>query len=134
VIPFRRPVGLKPGPRAAAVGAALAGSGRDPDRDGPLRLAVEELLPVSPARSLPLGAVVFLAPFEARPRMSVVAPGRDEVAELQPVVSSMVNAERTRRVFELARMLSTVRVFRLAPGAPDETALYVEEALNAAWA
>ena len=133
VIPMRRPVGIKPGPRAHALQAGLAAAGRSPEDEGPLRLDVEELLQVGAARPLPLEAVVFLAPFELQPELIRIQPGREEISQLQPVVSSMVNAGRTRRVFELARMLSSIRTFRLAPGEPDATAAHVEEALLAAW-
>jgi hypothetical protein len=131
LVPCRRPVGIRPGPRAASIDRALARLGLDPAKDGPLRLPVETLLPSSPAASVPLGVVVFLREFAPRPSLERIAPGRDEVALLQPFVGSLVNASPTRRVFEMARLLSSASVFRLAPGAPDETASHLENALRA---
>src|SRR5256885_5521510 len=45
---------------------------------------------------------------------------RLELAELQPIVGSLVNASAVRRVFEMTRMLSRARVFRLSPGGSPE--------------
>ncbi len=129
IIPVRRPVGIKPGPRARAVDQGLARAGRSPER-GIVRIAVEELLPVREARPLPLRAIVLLDGFESEPRIARVDAGRQELALLQPVVGSLVNAPRTQRVFEMARMLATACIFRLSPGAPDETAALVETTLE----
>lgn len=134
LIPVRRPVGIKPGPRAAAVKQALDRLGRDPDRDGMLRVDVDTLLPAAAPRALPLAAVVFLAGFAQSPGLEEVAAGRDELARLQPFASSLVNAPAGRRVIELARMLAGVRAYRLSPGDPDATAALLESARGTPWA
>jgi hypothetical protein len=132
LLPFRRPVGIKPGPRADAVERALAEKGRNPERDGMMRLRAEDLLDAPPAAPAALRAVVFLDGFEAQPRLRAVEPSRVDLGRLQPVGASMVNAPRTRRVFEMAALLSRSRVYELRAGAPDATAAAVEEALSAA--
>lgn len=126
ILPMRRPVGIKPGPRAQAIGAALVRAGRDPDRDGLLRVPVEAVIAVPPAASVALRDIVFLEGFRERPSLTRIEPGRHEIARLQPSVSSLVNAPRARRVFEMAGMLSRARVYRLWPGDPDETARLLE--------
>jgi hypothetical protein len=132
IVPFLRPVGIKPGPRSAALDAALTRLGRLPERDGMMRLAVEEL-PVTPAAApAPLGAVVFLTGFGAAARVREVVPGKVDVGRLQPVGSSLVNAPPARRVLQMARLLAQSRVYELSPGAPDETAAVLEETLSAA--
>jgi hypothetical protein len=54
-------------------------------------------------------------------------PSREELAMLQPIIGSLVNASPTQRVFEMARLLSRVEVYRLRPGDPDATATLLEE-------
>ena len=78
-----------------------------------------------------LFAVLFLAPFGDTPRLEEIAVTRDEIARLQPVSSSRVNAPTGRRLVELARMLASSRVFRLWPGDPDETAAVIEQTIRA---
>jgi hypothetical protein len=129
LIPFRRPVGIKPGPRASAVERALApGIAERIERDGFLRVDINTLFPVEPPQSLPLRRIVFLRGFEERPAMARITPGAAEICELQPLMSSFLNASHSRRVFELVRLLATAKVYELRPGAPDETALFLEEA------
>lgn len=132
IVPFLRPVGIKPGPRSTALDAALTRMGRLPERDGMMRLAVEELPVVAAAAPAPLAAVVFLTGFEPAVRVREVAPGKVDVGRLQPVGSSLVNAPPARRVLQMARLLAQSRVFELSPGAPDETAAVLERTLCAA--
>lgn len=133
LIPFRRPVGIKPGPRAAAVTRALASGAakravEDPHvRPGFVRVDVDALFPVEPARPVPLRRIVFLRGFARHPQLDRMNPGRPEVAELQPLMSSFLNAAHSRRVFELARLLSTAKIYCLHPGEPDATAVHIEE-------
>src|SRR6185503_20030163 len=88
LLPFARPVGVKPGPRARTSDAALARAGRDPERDGMMRVPVEDLPAVSVAAGpVPLRAVVFLRGFGATGRLDRVEAGREELASLQPVAS-----------------------------------------------
>jgi hypothetical protein len=130
LIPFRRPVGIKPGPRARTSAEAMARAGRDPDRDGMMRVPVEDLLPAAAPGPVPLRAVIFLRGFAGHALLERVEPGREELAALQPVGSSFANATTTERVFQLVRMLSTTPVFSLQAGPPDETAALVEAALR----
>jgi hypothetical protein len=129
LLPFRRPVGIKPGPRAAAVESALARQGRSPERDGMMRIPLEQLMDTAPVGAAALRAVVFLDGFGATPELRPVEPSRVDLGRLQPVGACMVNAARTRRVFEMAALLARSRVFELRAGAPDDTAAAVEEAL-----
>ena len=131
LLPMRRPVGIKPGPRARMVDQALSRRGRDPDREGTLRLDLEDLMPVPAPPAVTLSAILFLSGFGACPEIARIEPTREELAELQPIVGSLVNASPTRRVFEMTRMLSRARVFRLAPGgSPEATAEAVEQTLT----
>jgi hypothetical protein len=131
VAPFRRPVGVKPGPRAAAVDALLARLGRWPERDGMMRVPVEDLLPGPEPAPAPLRAIVFLGGFAGAPRIEALDPARSDVGRLQPVGVSLLNAPPARRVFEMSKMLRAARVFALTAGAPDATAAALEAALPA---
>jgi hypothetical protein len=126
LVPFRRPVGVKPGPRSRLVEAALAARGRSPERDGMMRVPVPELFPGEEPAPAPLRALVFLEGFAAVPALRRLTPARGELARLQPVASSMLNAAHTRRVFEMARLLAHCSVWALTAGAPDETAEALE--------
>jgi len=129
LIPFRRPVGIKPGPRASAVENGLpATAAAQIERDGFFRVDVDTIFPTRQAEAVPLRRVVFLRGFAERPSLERIQPGRGEIVELQPLMSSFLNASHSRRIFELTRLLATTKVYQLHLGDPDETALYLEEA------
>lgn len=132
LLPFRRPVGVKPGPRSKAVTEALARIGRDPDREGPMRLEADELLPGPSPGPVPLRFVAFLDDFSTEPQLHRIEPGRQELGRMQPVGSSLINASSALRVFQMARLLSGARVYHVSPGAPDTTADLIEEVLGTA--
>jgi hypothetical protein len=132
VSPCRRPVGVKPGPRSRAVDARLLALGRSPERDGMMRVAVEDLFPGREPPAVPLRTVVFLGPRGDAPRLRALDPGRSELGRLQPVGASLLDVPLPRRVFEMSRLLASARVFELLAGGPDETAAALEEALGAA--
>ncbi len=122
--PFLRPVGVKPGPRCEAVTAALHGIGRVPDQEV-VRIDADRFLTLAPPASVPLRAVIFLAPFAEQPSLRRLEGGRDQIGAMQPVTSSLVNAPRGRRVLELARLIATTTILELSPGTPDDTADYL---------
>jgi hypothetical protein len=130
LVPFRRPVGVKPGPRSKAVEQGLTPEDAAKiARDGFVRFDVNTLFPVDDARPVPLRNIVFLRGFADKPSLSRIDPGRAEIAELQPLMSSFLNAPHGRRIFELARLLSASNVYELSLGSPDETAAYLERTI-----
>ena len=129
LIPFRRPVGIKPGPRCTAVQNGLpATAAAQIERDGFFRVDVDTIFPTREPQAVPLSRVVFLRGFAERASLERIKPGRGEIVELQPLMSSFLNAPHSRRIFELTRLLATTKVYQLHLGDPDETALYLEEA------
>jgi hypothetical protein len=132
LLPFRRPVGIKPGPRARAIETALPDARRVVRGEGFVRVALEELLEIDAAdEAVPLDTVVFLRGFrEGEPRLEQIVPGRDEVAALQPIAGSFINAAGTQRVFQLVALLAHAHVFALNPADPDRTAQFLEEAFS----
>jgi len=128
--PFRRPVGIKPGPRSDAVEKGLSVENREKiSRDGFVRFDISALFPVEDAQPVPLRNIVFLRGFADTPSLSRISPGRNEIGELQPLMSSFLNASHAKRIFELTRLLSASNVYELRLGNPDETAAYLERAI-----
>jgi hypothetical protein len=128
LIPFRRPIGIKRGPRSRAVQRALAPEAAERiERDGFLRVDIGQLFAVEEPRAVPLRRMVFLRGFAERPSLQRIKPGRAELVELQPLMSSFLNASHSRRIFELTRLLASGKVYQLHPGDPDATAEYIEE-------
>ena len=132
VLPFRRPVGIKPGPRSAAVEDRLRALGRRPERDGMMRLPADAVAAAFDERAVPLGAVVFLDGFAPVSRLHALEPGRADVGRLQAVGASMVNAPHTQRAFEMTRLLARCAVYTMTAGAPDAAAATLEEGVFAA--
>ena len=131
LVPFRRPVGIKPGPRATAVERGLPSSAYEEiERQGFYRVDVNSIFASEPAKKFQLRRIVFLRGFRDRPSLERIKPGREEIVELQPLMSSFLNASHSRRIFDLTRLLGTAKVYQLHPGTPDETAIYLEEAFK----
>jgi hypothetical protein len=126
LIPFRRPAGVKPGPRTTLVAKSLERVRPAADEDGLLRVDPAELFPLRPPRPLPLRAVVFLKGFSHEPSLQRVQAGRDELALMQPINSSLSNAPSTQRVFEMIRLLGSVDCYTMTPGPPDGSVELIE--------
>jgi hypothetical protein len=130
LVPFRRPVGIREGPRSRAVENALTErSFRAVERDTSLRVDVGSLLPESPFHAVPATAIFFLREFADCTRIEKLKNDQSEIANLRPIYSSFVNAPHTQRVFELIRLLSRARLYALWPGDPDHTARSIEEVM-----
>jgi hypothetical protein len=130
LLPMRRPVGIKPGPQARAVAAALRGV--PPQDDGIVRVDVSALLRVAAAQPAPLRSLVFLRGFAPKPQLAAIDAGREELASLQPLACSLVDAPPARRVFEMVQLFAGLRVYVLHPGDPDDTAAALAPVLGAA--
>ena len=131
LLPFRRPAGIKPGPRVTAVTQSLERVRPRADEDGMLRVDVAELFDLVPVRPLPLEAVVFLGGFGTAPRIERIQAGREELGMMQPIATSIASAPGTSRVFEMIRLLGTVQCFKMTAGNPDQSIQLLEEAFGA---
>lgn len=128
LIPFRRPVGIKRGPRSSAVERGLAREQAERiEQEGFARIDIGKLFSVEEPRPFPLRRLVFLRGFREQPSIRRIKPGRAELVELQPLMSSFLNAPHSRRIFELTQLLSNGKVYQLNPGDPDATGKYIEE-------
>lgn len=125
--PFRRPVGIKRGPRCGAVERGLPHGARARiQHDGFARIAIGDLFDAAPPRDLPLRHVVFLDGFAEQPGIRSITPGPSDIARLQPLLSSFLNESHGRRIFQLTRLLGSTRCHRLAPADPDATADFLQ--------
>ncbi len=127
LLPFRRPAGIKPGPRAEAVSRALDQVQPRMDEEGMLRVDARDLFELAPATPLPLGGVVFLSGFGSEPHLEAVQAGRDELAMMQPMATTLSNAPATSRVFQMIRLLATVRCYKMTVANPDRSVQQLEE-------
>ena len=130
VEPFLRPIGIKPGPRSRTIAQALLRVRTTGSEDEVVRMSPRAFLDTPIPKPVPLRSIIFLEPFADSPRVVETEPSRQDLALLQPVTSSFVNAPRSQRTLELVRMLSRCRTFRLSPSDPDETACLVESHLG----
>ena len=131
MLPYRRPVGIREGPCAAAISEALRTRAyRSIRQDDSIRVDPSALLDLSAERPIPVSGVVFLRGFGRNPILRRIEAGREELSAFQTLYSSLTNAPPAQRLLELIRLTSRARMFELVIGNPDETALYVEEVLS----
>ena len=127
LLPFRRPAGIKPGPRTEAVARALDRVKPRMDEEGMLRVNADDLFELAPAIAVTLGGVVFLSGFAPEPSLEPVQAGRDELAMMQPMATTLSNAPATSRVFQMIRLLSSVRCYKMTVANPDRSVQQLEE-------
>jgi len=131
MLPYRRPVGIRDGPRAQAVTRALQQRVyRSVRQDDSLRVDVTALLDLPAERPLPPGGIVFLKGFGPQPQIRNIEARPDELPALQTLALPS-NKSGGKRLMQLLRLLSRAKMFELVIGDPDETALHVEETLSA---
>jgi len=131
LLPYRRPVGIREGPRAAAISLALArGAYRGIPHEDAIRVDLGSLIPLAPPRRVPLRMVVFLEGFADRPRLRLATEDENRVEMLRTLYSSLITSTHARRTLDILRMLSRTRVMHLEMGDPDQTAALLEEELG----
>ena len=128
LIPYRRPVGIREGPRAAAIDRALRdGRFRGVQHEESMRVDLETLIPIAPPRRVPLHAIVFLDGFAPQPELSEGDVARNQAGMLKTLYSALVSPAHAKRAFDILRLLSRTRTAVLKIGDPDQTALLLEE-------
>jgi hypothetical protein len=126
LLPFRRPVGIKPGPRSRRIDDALSARPVTGDVDGIIRTPLENVVDINSSDGLPLRSVIFLEGFAAEPQLTKITPGREELSILQPVATSLTTLPPTMRVFQMVKLLASVQAWRLTSADPDVTADLIE--------
>jgi hypothetical protein len=134
LLPMRRAVSLRPGPRSRAVEEARARHpGTEevfPDGTRRVLLQVRDLFPAAAARGARLHAVFFLGSFRERACVRSLAAGPSDVRRLAPLGCTLWGAPPGRRLMHFLQLLSGVRSFLLEPGDPDETADLIERTVD----
>lgn len=130
LVPFPRPVAIKPGPRAKAIAQRIDRLDPSPDEEGVFRIPVSDLLPLPENDPVPLRHMIFLEGYGDRPELTPIQPGREHLSSLQPLAASLVNQSPTQRVFQLIRIMSGVSCWQLTAGDPDETAEMIQHTLE----
>jgi hypothetical protein len=137
LIPVRRSVSVRPGPRSPRVDAALQAAmlAPEPFPDGAVRLRakIDELFPENVAAPVRLASIVFLRGVCRRPLLERVTVAREHLGLLTPLPSTLWNMPRAERAIRLLGILPKARCFWLDAGEPEETADRVEEAMRGSW-
>lgn len=136
LLPLRRSVSIRPGPRSRRVEAALSQSdlAREDFPDGPrVRARIEQLFPGNVATTVALRAIVFLRGVRSTPAIARTAPHREHLRLMTPLSSTMWGQPPAVRAIRLLGILSSARCFWLDAGDPDETAALVEQTIAASW-
>jgi len=136
LIPVRRSITMRPGPRSGAVAARLdhvhTESEAYPDGTKRLRVRPLDLFGHAEPLAVRLGAIVFLRGFSATPRLARFEPKTKHVGDLTPVAASLYGLQPARRVFEMLSVL-TAPCYDLWMGGVDETARLVEREMENRW-
>ena len=128
---FRRPIGVREGPRARVVDEVMAALGpREEFRDS-VRVPLAEFVPV-PAEScrVPLVATFVIRGFADEPRAERIQPQLAHAPLLQPITLSLLNTSPGRRLLQVVRLLAAVPMYDLHLGQPDKSAKFLEELLE----
>jgi len=138
LVPFRKALSLRPGPRGPVLSTALnrmpprtdpSGSGKI----GPYR--VDELFPDSVARPVRLKAVFFLSGMAEHPSLEPFqltmnhAKIFDYMAanDIASVTWGITATRRAMRLFAIKRTMGCLPCWMLTVGAPEETAQLIEQ-------
>jgi hypothetical protein len=133
LVPVRRSLAVRDGPRAAAVGAALdrEEAPYEPFPDGTSRRrAFAGQLFGGPAESLPLRRLVFLRGKGPVARLDPAPAGRELLGLLTPLGASMWGRTPMDAMRDLLRVVTTVPAVMLELGPPEATAELLAESLE----
>ena len=126
LVPIRRSLAIRDGPRAEAVSLALDRHAAvyEPFPDGTRRRRAHaaQLFPGTTVASLPLARVVFLRGFAPGARLEMIQPGREHLSLLTPLSATLWGAPPFSRARDLLRIITQVRCALLHAGPPDATA------------
>jgi hypothetical protein len=134
MVPLRRSLAIRTGPRADEVSRALARTTAPvetyPDGSRRFRAQPNELFPAAKGVSLPLGAVVFLDGFAPTPLLEEFEPGLEHVSKLTPMAATLWGMPAARRAFGMLSLLARTRCYRMVLGAPEDSAARIERIME----
>ena len=136
LLPFRRAVSMRAGPRARRVADCLARAKSSSDRfpDGSERTLVDigRLFPQAGVSPTTLSRVLFLRQFAEHPVAQRFTFGLEHFPMLSPLACSMWGVPAGARILDVSRLLHQVECYLLDLGDPDETADLVERITHGA--
>jgi hypothetical protein len=133
LIPMRRSVSIREGPRPRTVDALVERGGgalrpeRFPDGSRRLRGEVATLFPAAGHSEAPVNAIMFLRRFSDAPRAEAFTPGREHLSQLTPLGCTLWGVPRAIRIMQMLRLMSGARCFFLDIGSPEDTTDLLEE-------
>ena len=134
LVPIRRAVSVRPGPRAPAVDRALTGSPPPaeafPDGTPRIRADIARLFPQSPGRVAKLRGILFLRGFAGTPRLERLAAGPEQLEHLPPMGSTLWGVRPALRGMQILSMMARVPCWSLHAGTPDATADLIEHTVE----
>jgi hypothetical protein len=142
VVPFRRTVNLRPGPRGRELVQMLERSGHADNTDSSAEWVgthrIGELFPGRLPRPAPLKAVFFLAGFAEQPSVDPFTVTLDQTDVFQWITTPEIaycswGVEPARRAFRLMvlkQVLSRIPCWLLKAGPPSETAELIESTME----
>jgi hypothetical protein len=136
LIPVPRAASVREGPGARAVQDALSQAvlpvERLPDGSVRRRVRVASLFPEATPARVPLSTIVVLGERKAAPVARLISPRWEEIGRFAPLGCSVWSGAPGARAMQLLNVLDRVTCFALDPGAPDDTARYLEELVESA--
>ena len=141
IVPFRRTVNVRPGPRGQELAVALGlddGSSSASDDNWSGRHRISELFPGRPAHSAPLRGVFFLAGFADRPSIEPFQLTLDRAdifgwittPEIAYCSWGMSPSRRAFRLIVLKQALSRVPSWLVKVGPPRDTVRLIERTME----
>lgn len=130
MLPFRRAVSIRSGPRARRVDECLARrqypQEKFPDGGERTLVNVASMFPEAGASPATLSCVLFLRQFAEHPAVEPFAFGIEHFRMLSPLACSMWGMPAGARMMDLGRLLRGVKCYVLDPGQPEDTADLIE--------
>jgi hypothetical protein len=130
LLPFRRAVSIRAGPRARRVEDCLArdtfASDRFPDGSERTLVDIGRLFPQAGVSPTTLSCVLFLRQFAERPIARRFTFRLEHFPMLSPLACSMWGVPAGARIVDVSRLLHHVECHLLDLGDPDETADLIE--------
>lgn len=131
MLPFRRAVSIRSGPRARRVDEHLSRcqypAERFPDGGERTLVNIGTMFPDAGVSATTLSCVLFLRQFAERPTAEPFAFGLQHFRMLSPLACSMWGVPVGSRMMDLSGLLRGVRSYFLDPGEPEDTADLVEQ-------
>jgi hypothetical protein len=131
MLPFRRAVSIRTGPRARRVDEHLARcqypAERFPDGGERTLVNIGSMFPEAGVSPTTLSCVLFLRQFAERPAAEPFTFSLEHFRMLSPLACSMWGMPVGARMMDLSRLLRGVRCYLLDPGQPEDTADLVEQ-------